>query len=107
MITAFRTDVGRIRAINEDRAAVQRTSGGVTLAVLADGMGGHQAGDIASQTTVEVIVEELSDRIRAEMSESEWEKALEKAIGKANSIIYTQASLKSELAGMGDRKSVV
>src|SRR5690554_5187552 len=49
MNTAFRTDVGRIREINEDRAAVKQEASGVTLALLADGMGGHQAGDVASQ----------------------------------------------------------
>ena len=59
MKTAFKTDVGRIRSVNEDCAAVRSDMNGLTLALLADGMGGHKAGDIASQMTIEVIQREL------------------------------------------------
>lgn len=100
MNTAFRTDVGRIRTINEDRAAVKSDLSGVVLALLADGMGGHQAGDIASQTTIDVIIAELAD-IDPDMSASQWEYALQRAVEKANAVIYQQASKHTELSGMG------
>ena len=54
MQTAFRSDVGRIRLINEDRAAGRNDWNGVTLAIGADGMGGHQAGEIASQMAISI-----------------------------------------------------
>ena len=75
MKTAYRTDVGRIRTVNEDSAAVEGSADGLTIAVLADGMGGHQAGDIASRTTIEIMMEELR-RLRAEMDPAEWEAAV-------------------------------
>ena len=46
MKAAHKSDVGRIRLVNEDRVVVQTGLNGLTLAILADGMGGHQAGDI-------------------------------------------------------------
>lgn len=100
MNTAFRTDVGRIREINEDRAAVKQEASGVTLALLADGMGGHQAGDVASQTAIEVILDQLTD-LTPEMTANQWEEALQRAVEKANFAIYRQASQQAELSGMG------
>jgi len=63
-------------------------------------MGGHQAGDIASQTTIDVIVKELA-KLHPDMSIKEWEKSLVDAIENANSHIFAKASLNPELAGMG------
>lgn len=99
--TALRTDVGRIRAINEDRAAIRTDlAGGAALALLADGMGGHQAGDIASQTTVDVVARELL-KVRSDMSVREWEIAISGAIERANAEIFAQASIHPQLSGMG------
>ena len=48
------SDIGLKRSINEDRAAFFRREDGVQLALVADGMGGHNAGDVAStMATVE------------------------------------------------------
>lgn len=52
---AYQSDIGRVRMVNEDRAVVQDELNGLSLAIVADGMGGHQAGDIASQMAVELI----------------------------------------------------
>ena len=48
MKTAFVTDVGKLREHNEDAGGVFVNKAGEYLAVVADGMGGHQAGDVAS-----------------------------------------------------------
>lgn len=50
--TVLRSDVGRVRKVNEDSALSLPESG---LWVVSDGMGGHQAGDFASQTIVEAL----------------------------------------------------
>lgn len=100
MSTALRTDVGRVRQINEDRAAVRSDHNGITLALLADGMGGHQAGDVASQTTIEVLTRELA-HIHPEMNDEQWEDALDLALGKANAEIFSQSSAHEHLSGMG------
>lgn len=100
MNTASRTDVGRIRTVNEDSAAVHTGADGLTIAVLADGMGGHQAGDIASRTTIEIMMEQLGP-LRAEMKPDEWEQAIAASIERANAEIYRQSLQNPQYAGMG------
>ena len=51
----YKTDTGRIREINEDRYLFVNEDDYVLLAV-ADGMGGHNAGDIASQLAIDEII---------------------------------------------------
>ncbi len=100
MRTAYQTDIGRIRAINEDRVAVQENLNGVTLAVLADGMGGHQAGDIASQTAIETIQSELQS-IHSAMSVKERRARIGEAIRGANRKVAELAATNEQYAGMG------
>lgn len=52
------TDIGRIRSRNEDSVKIFPSDG---LAILSDGMGGHRAGDVASQMAVDIIAERLLD----------------------------------------------
>ncbi len=53
---AFRTDVGKVRTHNEDDGGVFVKDEGL-LAVVADGMGGHLAGDVASSMTTSFLKE--------------------------------------------------
>ena len=55
MNSVFLTDVGRIRSHNEDNGGIFVNKDKEVLAVVCDGMGGHQAGDIASAKAVELI----------------------------------------------------
>lgn len=48
----FQTDVGKRRNTNQDFAAVYVNKKSIPLAILADGMGGHRAGDVASRQAV-------------------------------------------------------
>src|SRR5690554_2011276 len=100
MKTAFRTDVGQVRTINEDRAVIERLPGGMVLAVLADGMGGHQAGDVASQTAVDLVVQALAGEADG-LSAKEWEQRLLSAVTTANADIYAKSNARPDLAGMG------
>ena len=92
------TDVGMVRQVNQDYVfATDRPLGILqNLFVVADGMGGHQAGDYASKYTVEVLQRELK------MSEGEdVEKCLVAAIKTANREIIKEASRDEHLRGMG------
>ncbi len=66
------------------------------LFVVADGMGGHKAGDMASRYTVEVILESV--RMDKEQNPI---KVIRKAIEKANTKVLEKASQDANLAGMG------
>lgn len=100
------TDVGRKRSHNEDTIGSDKTIG---VAVLADGMGGYNAGEVASQMAVNMILEELRDSLqkadREEIDEetgfSEKTLVVKQAIEKANQIIYQTAQSQPQCHGMG------
>ncbi len=97
---AWRTDAGKVREVNEDAVYYDERAGGMILAMVADGMGGHQAGDIASRTAIDVIQRELREVTSQTMAE-EARNRLEAAILKANHVIYQQAQEDPRLCGMG------
>lgn len=91
-----RTDVGRVREGNEDSYLVE-----APLFVVADGMGGHIAGDVASQTAVRVISEMAKER------SPDQDGALAGYIKKANQEIFAKASEDPQLSGMGTTCTLV
>lgn len=95
-----RTDIGKVRLVNEDRAAIQHELNGLSLAIVADGMGGHQAGDIASQMAIDMISNELQT-IHWGMPVDACKQVLKEAIEKANEKIYEFASGQESYHGMG------
>lgn len=92
------TDVGMVRQVNQDYVYMTDNPLGPlpNLFVVADGMGGHQAGDYASKYTVEVLKRELENT-----SEQDVERALVSAIKTANREIIKKASEDPHLKGMG------
>ena len=92
------TDVGMVRQVNQDFVyATDKAVGSfANLFVVADGIGGHQAGDFASRYTTEVIRRELGKN-----QEFDIKKSLEHAIRVANSEILKKAAQDSDLKGMG------
>ncbi len=92
-ITAYgRTDVGRVRERNEDRALV-----GERLFVVADGVGGHNAGDVASS----MLVAQLDDLdIRSFPDPESALSALMAAIVEANDRIHQRSLHEPERVGM-------
>ncbi|QGQ96939.1 Stp1/IreP family PP2C-type Ser/Thr phosphatase [Paenibacillus psychroresistens] len=100
MKVANKTDIGRIRLVNEDRSVVQMELNGFVLAIVADGMGGHQAGDIASQMAIEVIQNQLQT-LEKDMSIDMCKAALQSAIVLANRTIYEFAQSREQYHGMG------
>lgn len=111
---ALRTHVGCIRDHNEDSTRLTECDLGFRLAIVADGMGGHQAGDIASKEAVRIIEEELKNSI-LDVSTEEKKEVLLKAIGQANQKVFTLAKDNVQYQGMGttviasiiDKKEVV
>lgn len=99
MIKTFSvTNIGRRRKLNQDYVYTSEQPVGKlpNLFIVADGMGGHNAGDYASRLAVTTIIEEAG---RSE--EEEPEEILGQAIGKANAAVRASAEAAPELEGMG------
>jgi serine/threonine protein phosphatase PrpC len=92
---ASHTDRGRVRDRNEDFISYYDTVNGHAF-VVCDGMGGHNAGDVASELAVESIKEFLNEKYYPNPFE-----AVENAILYANKIIYNHALGNDYLLGMG------
>ncbi len=93
---ACRSVPGMVRSANEDACIAQDLAGAFLVGV-ADGMGGHQAGDVASQLALGVLVEAAESR-----SEScSWPNWLEEATAKANRRVYEAAAARPDRRGMG------
>ncbi len=91
-----RSDVGRKRSQNQDQLAAVD---GLSLYVVADGMGGHSGGEIASKIAAETIVAFL-EKARTQKTFSEQESVSD-AIRKANAAIFKKAQQDAGLHGMG------
>jgi len=95
------TDVGQVREHNEDSIDWDTERG---MFILADGMGGHNAGEVASALAIESIKHALYDVLTPEIMNSEivdYNDALYEAITYANTEIFEQALENTEYAGMG------
>ena len=88
MNTVIKTDLGRVRQHNEEAVMIVYNQDEIPLFVLADGMGGHQAGDVASSMTVNFFQEKFS-QTKGRFSAKEAEAWLVSAIEELNEKIYT------------------
>lgn len=87
LLAGAATDVGMVREGNEDGFLIDDR---LQLFAVADGMGGHQAGEVASATALEAL--------RASVATG---TALEQAVTAANSAVFEKASADEALRGMG------
>ena len=98
MKTFSMIDVGRKREVNQDYIFVSNEPLGnlPNLLIVADGMGGHRAGDFASRYAVETLKEDL-----ANSTEDGPEAMIRKAIQSANQKLIEAARQDARLEGMG------
>ena len=87
LVVGAATDVGRVRGHNEDSYLVDDQLG---LVAVADGMGGHQAGEVASATALEAL--------RAAVGSG---AGVRDAVNSANDAVYEKSTTDERLRGMG------
>lgn len=98
---ASATDCGRARTNNEDSVAVDIAS---SLVVLADGMGGYNAGEVASQMATSFICTELGRWLleaASNATDADVRRAMDICVDNANRAIYNAATSNPQYAGMG------
>jgi len=97
----YLTHTGQVRANNEDAVAIDADN---HIAVLADGMGGYNAGEVAAEMATTFVTTELGRWIAEGGSEAggrELRRAMEVCIDNANRLIFNAANTHLPYAGMG------
>lgn len=92
-MVSMKSDTGMVRRLNEDYADFYEGDG-YNIYVVADGMGGHNAGEVASKMAVESVISYINNQHSVERS-------LEKAVLYANKKIYDRSVEEKSYGGMG------
>jgi len=98
MKVAYRTDVGKKRTHNEDSILVDEP---MHIFLLADGMGGHQAGEVASDLAVKECYAWLKENIDKVRSKEDVSNLLVESLLKAHHLVKAGSATDLNLAGMG------
>ncbi len=111
-----KTDAGKVRSSNQDSFFVGELPSKAVFGIVCDGMGGANAGNVASEMAVKIVSEYIEHSYRIGMDEFETEKMLKNATNSANFEIFELAGSNEEYIGMGttavialvqDKKAVI
>jgi serine/threonine protein phosphatase PrpC len=110
MRSTGRTDIGLVRKVNEDSFLSKKLEGleNTYLHIVADGMGGHNAGEVASSMAVKEIAEYIGENIdELKREDKEIQDLIRSSILYANEKVYKTSIVKSNCLGMGTTLSMV
>lgn len=98
-----KTDIGLVRETNQDACNSGLTPDGTAWAVVCDGMGGAQGGNVASSVAVETIIRQYRAFFKGTplRADNAIRNLMMSAVYNANSAVYERACADPELAGMG------
>ena len=103
MVRSYATsDVGKVRELNEDYFSVSYPEDAIQLFVLADGMGGYNGGEVASQLAVNSVKNYISSNFEnAKQTREELLELVKSASQYANMVVYEKSQSSEELKKMG------
>lgn len=97
-----KTDIGKERKINEDYYYISPTDSNIKLYIIADGMGGYNAGEVASKMATISVKEYIEKHFEeSKISRELLIKLISNAIEYANNIVYQKSISSKEFNGMG------
>ena len=94
-------DIGKTRTSNQDAYYTVKLSDESVIVLVCDGMGGANAGNVASETAVKLIADYILKSYRPTMDSQDIEKILCNAISSANLELFDMAKKNQEYNGMG------
>ncbi|HOO67911.1 MAG TPA: Stp1/IreP family PP2C-type Ser/Thr phosphatase [Bacilli bacterium] len=100
MKTCYLTDTGKVREHNEDNLIILNNDNNEYLLAVADGMGGHKAGEVASSIAIECLKEEFN-KINTIGNKNSAIKWLREKVTEINNRIFEYTGLHEESMGMG------
>ena len=100
MHTYFLTDTGKVRDHNEDSVTILQNSNNEYLLAVADGMGGHKAGEVASQMAINHLTKKFNE-LSSLGEKSDAVNWIRKEVADINDSIFDYTSKHEESLGMG------
>ena len=103
MIKAYaKTDIGKVREINQDYYYISDSLDEVQLYMLADGMGGYKGGEIASKLAIQSAKSYIENNFKEiEKDKESIIQLVASSMEYANMVVYEKAKSEEELEGMG------
>ena len=95
------TDLGCVRAQNQDAYLIEQLDKNTLLCVVCDGMGGAKSGNIASSLASDVFIQQVKQTWNPDMTQDSLDKMLRNAVKMANFTVYDQSRQFEEFTGMG------
>ena len=96
-----KTDIGKLRQINQDNFYTEIINQDIAILCVCDGMGGQKAGHIASKYALNEFIFIMKQGIKDNMSDLDIKELLEEAVLKANKFVYEMAVCEASLSDMG------
>lgn len=96
-----KVDIGKVRNINQDAAEAFLLSSDTAFAIVCDGMGGTNGGEIASNRAVEIITEYVKNSYSPKLDNDKLAQLLKNAILSANIELFKMSQADQNLLGMG------
>ena len=100
MKSFYLTDAGKVRDHNEDSVVILKNDDGYTLMAIADGMGGHSAGEVASSIAINYLGDHFKESFK-KMSKVDAVNWIRDAVEEINDLIFQHEKTHPESKGMG------
>lgn len=96
----YLTDCGKVRSHNEDSVTIIKNRSGEYLMAVADGMGGHRAGEVASDLTISYLSEHFKNTFK-KLDKKEAIEWLKQSVTEINNLLFKYSEDHPESTGMG------
>jgi serine/threonine protein phosphatase PrpC len=96
-----KTDVGKMRASNQDEFRFQQLDDHAAFALICDGMGGENGGQVASKIASDTISKRIVEYYQSGLSDEEYKNMIISAVSDGNMAVYDKSLEDKQYAGMG------